>query len=51
MGTDAGVEGGEKEFFELVFFDYLMDLLVKTEFVGFKRWLFLQGLTAFLHDL
>jgi hypothetical protein len=28
-----------------------MDLLVKTEFVGFKRWLFLQGLTAFLHDL
>ena len=34
MGTDGGVEGGDTEFFELIFFDCLMDVLIDTKFVG-----------------
>lgn len=51
MGSDAGVDGGDKEFFELIFFEGLMGMLAQSEMVQLQRLFDEEGLTALLHNL
>ncbi len=51
MWSDAGVESGDKEFHELIFFEGVMGMLAQSKMVKLQRLFLEEGLTALLHNL